>query len=214
MMNRIRKGNSDLNLLIVLTLFSAISGLILALVNNVTKDRIAMVAVIKQKKALMEVMPAFDTAEAETILADPMDPFELFVCKKDQKPVGIAVMASSRLLSAEQLKKLAIPENIRQDQSYADPIKLLVGFTIDGKIKGVSILDCKETPGLGTNINTPAFKSNYVDAGIDLKKWSVKKDGGDVEQLTAATISSRATTAIVAKSIAIYKNKVKSLNLK
>ncbi len=214
MMNRIRKGNSDLNLLIILTLFSAISGLILALVNNVTKDRIAMVAVVKQKKALAEVMPAFDTVENETVLADPMDPIELFICKKDQKPVGIAVLASSRLLSAEQLKKMALPENIRQDQAYADPIKLLVGFTIDGKIQGVSILDCKETPGLGTNINTPAFKSNYAGAGIDAKKWLVKKDGGDVEQLTAATISSRATTAVVARAIAIFKNKVKSLNLK
>jgi len=209
-----KKGNSDLKLLVVLTLFSAISGLLLALVNNVTKDRIEMVKVEKQKKALQEVVAPFDTVETQTLLNDALDPFEAFICKKQGNVTGIAVKLSSRLLSSDEMKKLNISEPFKQDQAYADSIKMLVGFSSDGKINGISILEHKETPGLGSNMKNKSFMDNYSNVPLDDKKWKVKKDGGDVEQLTAATITSRAVTSSVAKAIQIYKNQAKTLNLK
>ncbi len=210
-----KRGSSDFKLLVVLTIFSAVSGLLLAIVNNVTKDRIAMVKVKKQEKALMEVVSKFDTVEVETLLSNPSDPVELFTCKAaDGKVSGIAVKLSTRQLSKDELAKLGLVENAKQDQAYDAPIKMLVGFGPDAKISGVSFLEHKETPGLGSNIEKPEFKSNYKDAGVESKKWSVKKDGGDVVELTAATISSRAVTAAVVKAIEIYKNKMKALELK
>jgi len=210
-----KRGNSDLKLLIVLTIFSAISGLLLAVVNEVTKERIAMVKVKKQEKALMEVVSKFDTVEVETLLSTPSDPIEMFTCKTaDGKLSGVAVKLSTRQLSKEELAKLGLEENAKQNQAYDAPIKMLVGFSPDAKISGVSFLEHKETPGLGSNIEKPEFKSNYKDAGIEAKKWAVKKDGGDVVELTAATISSRAVTAAVSKAIEIYKKKVKSLEVK
>lgn len=206
-----KRGTSDLYVLTVLTLFAAISGLLLALVNNLTKDRIAMVAVEKQKKALAEIIPGFDSTESEVILPDPSDPVELVTCKKGGIPVGMAVKVSSRQFSAADLAKLGLSAETRQDQAYGDPIKLMVGFTLDNKISGVSVLECKETPGLGTKISTDQYKSNFTGAGIDAKKWLVKKDGGNIDQITAATISSRAMTSTVAKAIEIFKARAKTL---
>lgn len=210
-----KRGSSDLKLLVVLTVFSAVSGLLLALVNDVTKDRIAMVKVKKQEKALMEVVPKFDTVEVETLLANPSDPVELFTCKtSDGKVSGIAIKISTRQLSKEELQKLSLSETLKQDQAYDAPIKMLVGLSAEGKISGVSFLEHKETPGLGSNIEKKEFKANYIGAAVDGKRWIVKKDGGDIEQLTAATISSRAVTGAVVKAIEIYKNKSKSAGLK
>ncbi|MBP7636082.1 RnfABCDGE type electron transport complex subunit G [Candidatus Ozemobacteraceae bacterium] len=212
-MNTRMRGHSDLYLVMILTLFSAVSGLLLALVNTITKDRIAQVAIETQKKALTEIIPEFDATEVETILPDPMDPFELIICKKAGAITGIAIKLSSRLLSPQDLQKLSIAPDARQDPAYSDPIKLLVGFTPDRKISGVSVIQCRETPGLGTKINTKQYKSNFAGYGIDEKTWLVKKDGGNVEQITAATISSRAMTSTVAKAIAIFKARATALNL-
>lgn len=212
MKSRIR-GQSDLYLVMVLTIFSAASGLLISLANNLTKDRIAQVAVEKQKKALAEIISDFDSTSSETILPDPMDPFELIVCKKGETISGVAIKLSSRLLPPTDIQKLSISPDIRQDQAYGDPIKLMVGFTPDRKISGVSVLECRETPGLGTKIGTKQFKSNFVGEGIEAKKWLVRKDGGNVEQITAATISSRAMSATVAKAIDIFKARASALNL-
>ena len=208
-----KRGSSDLKLLVVLTVFSAVSGLLLALVNNVTKDRIALVKVVKQQNALLEVLEPFDTCETETLLSDPFDPIETFTCKKSGAVTGIAVKISSRLLSADELKKINLADGAKQPQAYGDPIKMLVGFTADGKIKGISFLEHKETPGLGSNIEKTEFKANFAGSPVEGKNWAVKKDGGAVQQLTAATITSRAVTASVAKAIEIYKSKAKTLNL-
>ncbi len=207
------RGQTDLYLVMILTAFSATSGLLLALVNNLTKDRIAQVAVEKQKKALAEIIPEFDATEAETILPDSTDPFELIVCRKGGTVSGVAVKLSSRLLSPKDLQNLSLPADTRQDQAYGDPIKLMVGFSPDRKISGVSVLQCRETPGLGTKIDTPNYKSNFTGQDIASKKWLVKKDGGDVEQITAATISSRAMTSTVAKAVAIFTARATALNL-
>lgn len=207
------RGHSDLYLVMILTLFSAVSGLLIAVANSLTKDRIAQVAIEKQKKALSEIISEFDSTNSETILPDPMDPFELIVCKKEDAVSGIAVKLSSRFLSPQDLQKLSLATDTRQDQAYGDPIRVMVGFTPDRKISGVSILDCRETPGLGTKINTQQYKSNFTGQGIETKQWRVKKDGGDIEQITAATISSRAMTSTVAKAIAIFKARATALNL-
>lgn len=205
---RNHRGNSDVKLLVVLTVFAAVSGLLLSLVNHVTKDRIAMVKVKKQEKALAEVLPKFDTMEVETLLAHPSDPVELFTCRTADGAVsGIAVKISSRKLSAQELAALKLPESVRQDQAYDAPIKLLVGFSADGKVHGVSILEHKETPGLGTNMEKPEFKGQFAGVPVDGKRWSVKKDGGEIQELTAATITSRAVTSSVAKAIEIYKSR-------
>ncbi|MCW3479303.1 electron transport complex subunit RsxG [Neisseriaceae bacterium JH1-16] len=89
---------------------------------------------------------------------------------------------------------------------YAGKIRLLVGVDAAGRVSGVRVVAHKETPGLGDYID-PA-KSNWIHQ-FDGKRadaaWKVKKDGGDFDYMTGATISARAVTGAVGRVVAYYR---------
>ncbi len=92
---------------------------------------------------------------------------------------------------------------------YNGKIKLLVGIFTDGRIAGVRVVNHKETPGLGDGIELE--KSDWV-LGFDQHSllnpgqsgWRVKKDGGDFDQLTGATITPRAIVTAVYDALRFY----------
>ena len=73
----------------------------------------------------------------------------------------------------------------------------MVGLLTDGTINKVSVLQQSETPGLGANMVNPKFKDQFDGKNPASFKLNVKKDGGDVDAITAATISSRAFSEAV-----------------
>lgn len=77
-------------------------------------------------------------------------------------------------------------------QGYSSIISALVGVDLDNKITGVDIVSQEETPGLGANIEKPEFLSQFQDKGAE--DMLLKKDGGEIDAVTGATISSRAIT--------------------
>lgn len=85
-------------------------------------------------------------------------------------------------------------------QGYSDVIKLLIGVDMDGKIMGVAVLSQSETPGLGANIEKEEFLSQF--AGKTASQISLKKDGGEIDGITGATISSRAVVYGIKESLA------------
>ena len=94
-------------------------------------------------------------------------------------------------------------------EGYVGPIKLLVGIDIRGEITGVRILTHKETPGLGDKIEER--RSDWI-LGFDgrslqnteQKSWQVKRDGGEFDQLTGATITPRAVVKAVRNALLFY----------
>ena len=93
---------------------------------------------------------------------------------------------------------------------YSGTIKLLVGVYYDGTLAGVRVIDHKETPGLGDKINEK--KSDWIlkFKGLSLtnpveSQWAVKKDGGDFDQFTGATITPRAVVTAVKKSLQYFE---------
>ena len=101
---------------------------------------------------------------------------------------------------------------------YAGAIKLLVGIRADGTLAGVRVISHKETPGLGDAIETKrsnwilGFNNISLDS-YDLHGWKVKRDGGQFDQLTGATITPRAIVKAVHQSLIYFKhNKQKLLN--
>ena len=68
----------------------------------------------------------------------------------------------------------------------------MVGFDESGNILDVSVLEHKETPGLGTKMDDDKFKEQFRGKNPEEFNLEVKKDGGEVDAITAATISSRA----------------------
>ena len=102
---------------------------------------------------------------------------------------------------------------------YSGAIKLLVGINIDGTIAGVRVVSHKETPGLGDAIEIK--RSNWIlvfnDKSLekpDTHGWQVKRDGGEFDQLTGATITPRAIVKAVHLSLLYFdRNKPYLMNL-
>lgn len=93
---------------------------------------------------------------------------------------------------------------------YNGKIKLLVGVYYDGSLAGVRVINHKETPGLGDKINVKKADWILKFTGLSLKnpdesKWKVKKDGGDFDQFTGATITPRAVVTAVKKALQYYE---------
>lgn len=78
------------------------------------------------------------------------------------------------------------------DQGYSGRIEIMVGFEMDGKIREVQVLSHRETPGLGSKITAPDFLDQFKDEYPDQFDLRVTKDGGKVDGISGATISSRA----------------------
>ena len=99
---------------------------------------------------------------------------------------------------------------------YAGAIKLLVGIRANGTLAGVRVISHKETPGLGDGIETK--RSNWIlgfnDTSLDkpdLHGWQVKRDGGQFDQLTGATITPRAIVKAVHQSLVYFKHNKQTL---
>lgn len=184
------------NMVLVLFTITAISALLVALVNDVTKDAIAEAEQKNKDLAKFEVLPSFEgEAEMRDITREIGD-FKVNVTevKAGGKIVGYAVEAPS------------ITAN-----GYADKIYLMVGFVEEdgrAKIHGVKVISQKETPGLGANMINPGNKleSSILGKYADELVFKVKKDdkSGSFDALTGSTISSRAYTNAVETAYAGY----------
>ena len=94
--------------------------------------------------------------------------------------------------------------------SYSGSIKLLVGINVDGTLSGVRVVAHRETPGLGDAIDETRSDWIHIFDGKSLEnpapdQWRVRKDGGDFDQLTGATITPRAVVKAVRQALLYYR---------
>lgn len=99
---------------------------------------------------------------------------------------------------------------------YAGAIKVLVGVDMRGIVTGVDILEHRETPGLGDRVESS--KSDWVRqfAGRSLSDpeqsaWSIKRDGGDFDQLTGASVTPRAIVKAIYETLVYFSANQKNL---
>lgn len=172
-----------IGMVIVLTLISAIAAFILAYVNNATKTRIEEAYRQDFLKGLKSVLPGFDNEpDRETMTIDGKT---VYIGKKQGKVFGYAVQSSSL-------------------KGYAGEINVLVGVDINGKVTGIEIIKHSETPGLGNRIEGREWRDEFLGMTAD-SKIGVKKDGGDIDSFSGATISPRAVCEAVKQALVIMK---------
>ena len=168
-----------LQLILSLTLISAVCAAVLAIVNNATKERIANLATLKANNAARAVLPA--SVKAIEPVKDPADAsLTAFIGYADDAKTQIAGYAVPGLTA----------------KGYGGNIRLMVGLKSDRTVISYQVLAAAETPGLGSNLTTPAFIARFKDQPAASVK--VTKDGGKIEALTSATITSRAVCDAVA----------------
>lgn len=174
------------NMVIVLTAVCLICSSVLAGVYAMTKEPIDAAAREKTDKAIALVLPAFDETEAATVVADGKE-YRYYSASKDGETVGYAVESSAT--------------------GFGGTLSLMVGITVDGKVYNTSVLSHGETPGLGAKCtDDKAFTEQWKGFDPSVKTLAVKKDGGDVDAITASTITSRAYTLAVSNAVDAFKS--------
>ncbi len=151
-------------------------------VYRVTEAPIAAAVEANKTAALAEVLPAFDqTTEAETTLDEI--PVVVNTATKAGEIVGYAVETATK-------------------QGFSGEFRLMVGFTPDGKVYRVKVLQHAETPGLGSKMADEGnvLFTSFAGKNPSEMNLTVRKDGGDVDALTAATITSRAYIDAIARA--------------
>jgi len=164
------------NMALSLTLIALVSSALLGFVYEFTKDPIALSNLNKKLNAIRQVVPEFTNNPNQEMYLLPTgegDSLEIYPAKKDNAIIGYAV-------------------NTHTSKGFSGNISLMAGFKPDGTIINVTVLEQKETPGLGTKMTEPGFKDQFNEKNPAEFELKVKKDGGPVDAITAATISSRA----------------------
>ena len=185
-------------MVVALLVIAAVSGGVLGLVYGMTKDAIALVDQKKNEAAIQAVLPLEGeiSYKADTLKYNYEGADLTFPC-------NLAYDANGTFQGA------AVKTS---EGGFGGKIDMMVGFTADGTIKGTSVLSHAETPGLGANM-TGKFKDQFVDKNPASYKLTVTKDGGDVDAITAATITSRAFSKAVDKAYqAFMANKAQYIN--
>ncbi len=180
-------------LALVLTLIAAGAGLILSLVEAVTRAPIAEQRRQETLKALKAVLPPIDNQpDADTVS---------LVIGQDKKGRDVhRVFYRGR--KGEELAGVAF--KVVAPDGYSGNITTMVGIKPDGTVVGIEILTHAETPGLGDKIAHDWFKAQFAGKNLDNADWRVKKDGGQFDQITGATISPRAVVKSMAKGLEFF----------
>jgi len=178
-----------------------LSALVLGLVSNLTAPEIAKAELRTKSAALKQLkLPAFDNDPTKETCK--VDDVTFMAIRKDGKLVAIVAEAETK-------------------DGYAGKIRELVGFLPDGTITSVLVTEENETPGLGKNVCERKFQKTIVNfmkaapegpppnpildqftgkkAG-DATNWQLKKDGGDFDGKTGATVTSRAVTKMTGRA--------------
>lgn len=170
---------------------AAIAAIVLGLTDIMTREPIAAAQKAALHQALQQVLPAHhNDPQADKIHLD---------AGADQPDV---VMYPARD-AAGVLQGLAW-EVVAPD-GYSGSIRILVGVRPDGRVFAIRITQHQETPGLGDGVvKNKGWLASFVDQNLGSKGWKVKKDGGDFDQFTGATITPRAVVKAVKGALVFF----------
>ena len=175
-------------MVVVLLGITAVTSSAVGVVYRLTEAPIARAKQLKKTDALAQVLPAFDNAPADemALVATENGEFPVYPARMGEATVGYAVESVAA--------------------GFGGPIRIMVGFEPDGNIRNIRVLEQTETPGLGAKL---AEEGNPVQASLSGRKPSemklaVRKDGGEVDAITASTISSRAYVLAVSRAYTAF----------
>ncbi|CUW40491.1 Electron transport complex protein rnfG [Magnetospirillum sp. XM-1] len=185
----------------ILGVFCAGFGVALALTDDITKAPIKERALEDKMNSLGQVIPR---------AIHDNNPVTDTVKVANPAAGGHGGTAETEVYRAtKDGKVVAIAYEYNASGGYGGPIKLMMGIAPDGKLLGVRVISHKETPGLGDKID--AAKTDWITrfSGLSLSnppvdKWKVKKDGGQFDQFSGATITPRAVVGGIRQGLEFF----------
>jgi Na+-translocating ferredoxin:NAD+ oxidoreductase subunit G len=179
-----------LNMTLTLMIVTFVASTALGYIYELTKEPIARARLAKKTDAIKKVLPDFDNdpiGDMYKVAADVgYDSLEVYPAFRDGVMVGSAVRSYSK-------------------RGFTGDVWVMVGFNSDGTIFNTEVLEHKETPGLGTKMSDPKFKDQFKGVNPENYNLKVDKDGGNVDAITAATISSRAFSDAAIRAYNAFK---------
>lgn len=178
-------------MILSLTGFSIVAGGLLGWVNAATAEPIAQANAKALSDAIAVVIQGFDNnpaEEAETVEVEGTT-YKIYPATQGGKPIGAAVEASAN--------------------GFGGTLTVLVGFDTEGNIIDYSLLSHAETPGLGSKASDwfkKGAKGDITGKNPGTQSLIVSKDGGEIDAITASTITSRAFLQAVNNAWSAYMN--------
>lgn len=203
-------SSSYKNMLLSLLFICLLAAGLLAKVNNMTKTPIAEAKALKLEEAIKEVVPAFDNdpvAESYKVATDRGDSLLVYPAKMGDTVVGFAV-------------------NSYSDNGFSGNIQVMVGFDMESNLVNYAVLSHSETPGLGSQMvdwfkpqvqefslieklfgfemKQSEANSSIIGKNPETTNFEVANDGGDIDGISASTITSRAFLEAVRRAYNAY----------
>ena len=186
---------------LLLASFALITSLILATTDSLTKDRIAESERKAAQRALLEIIPI--ERHDNDLLMDVQP-----IPEKFWSVLGLKKGGDIHIASNSGQPVAAIIPSVTPD-GYSGNINMIIGVNFDGTIAGVRVVEHRETPGLGDKVDLK--KSDWILSfnGASLVNpqasgWDVKKNGGEFDQFTGATITPRAVIYQIAQVLEYF----------
>lgn len=184
------KESTFSNMVLTLFLVTLFASTALGFIYELTKGPIEKAKLEKKNMAIQQVVPEYDNNpndEAYEVEVDDAT-LTLYPAKKEGKTVGVAVETFTT-------------------KGFSGEFRLMVGFNDDGTINNISVLEHAETPGLGDKMESDKsdWSEQFYNKSPEEFNLAVKGDGGDVDAITAATITSRAYCDAVERAYKAFK---------
>jgi len=180
----------QIRMVIALFVVAAIAAILLGLTDMVTREPIAVAQKAALHKALQQVLPLH--------VNDP---------QADKIVLGKADEAGIDMYPARDVAGVVrgVAWEVVAPNGYSGSIRILVGVRPDGRVYAIRVTQHQETPGLGDGIvKNNAWLASFADQSLSSKIWKVKKDGGDFDQFTGATITPRAVVKAVKGALQFF----------
>lgn len=181
-----------------ISIFAIVTAGLIAVTQVLTKDTITENRRKEEASALYQIIPKSnidnDLLSSKIYIPAPELGYEtagIYQAQKDDKVTAVILP-------------------VKTPDGYSGDISLIVGINADASVAGVRVLAHQETPGLGDKIDLKksewvlSFNGKHLDGSIDTS-WAVKKDGGQFDQFTGATITPRAMVGAVARALQFFE---------
>lgn len=188
-----KRESTFTNMVVTLLLVTGIAATALGFVYDLTKDAIEAAKLKAQAEAITKVLPSYDTlGEPIKVAAETEgDSLEIFPAYKGTDLVGVAIKTYTK-------------------KGFSGFISIMAGIDKSGNFSGYEILEHAETPGLGSKMgvwfnNSEKPNQNIIGKNPKTTKFEVTKDGGEIDAITASTISSRAFLDAMLRAYKTYE---------
>ncbi len=188
-----KRESSFINMVVTLLLVTAISATALGFVYDLTKDAIEAAKLKAQAEAIAKVLPPYDTLGKSFKVAaeDGNDSLEFFPAYKGNEMVGVAIKTFTK-------------------KGFSGYFSVMVGIDESGNFCGYEVLEHSETPGLGSKMvtwfkNPDKPNQDVIGKNPKTTRFTVTKDGGDIDAMTASTITSRAFLDAMRRAYEAYE---------